>query len=156
MCKLDKLGFVFALVNCRGKGVTQLALSARKTKCLSRINQAFAATEEMINRWGSDVARLREIPYTYSTLTTFVDCCSSCFKQSLASGVFLSHKQILFGIVVRNHPTESRPLMAQDKPRCSSTITSCSCQPVGLWSASNHHHFNEFSTSPISSFLSGH
>jgi hypothetical protein len=95
MRKLYKLGFVFTRVDCRSKGFTYLALPARKTKCLSRINETFAAAKEVINRWGSDVARLREIPYTYSTLTTFVDCCSGCLEQSLASVVCLRHEQIL-------------------------------------------------------------
>jgi hypothetical protein len=92
MRKFDELGFVFALVDCGRKSITQLELSARKTICLSRVNEAFTAAEEVINRWGSDVARLREIPYTYSTFTAFIDCRSSCLEQSLASGVYLSHK----------------------------------------------------------------
>jgi hypothetical protein len=82
-------------VDSRSKGFTQLALTARKTKCLSRINQAFSAAKEVINRWGSDVARFREIPYAYGPLTTFVDCGSSCLEQSLAGGVYFSHKEIL-------------------------------------------------------------
>jgi hypothetical protein len=91
MCKLYKLGFVFARVDCRSKGFTYLALPAQKTKCLSRINETFAAAKEVINRWGSDVARLGEIPDAYRTFTAFVDSNSSCLEQSITSGVCLRH-----------------------------------------------------------------
>jgi hypothetical protein len=79
-------------VDSRSKGFTQLALTARKTKCLSFINQAFTAAKEVINRWGSDVARLGEISDAYCTLTAFIDCCGGCLEQSFAGGVCLSHK----------------------------------------------------------------
>jgi hypothetical protein len=95
MCKLYKLGFVFTRVDSRSKGFTQLALTARKTKCLSFINQAFTAAKEVINRWGSDIARLGEIPDAYRTFTAFVDSNNSCLEQSLASVVCLRHEQIL-------------------------------------------------------------
>jgi hypothetical protein len=91
MCKLYKLGFVFTRVDSRSKGFTQLALTARKTKCLSFINQAFTAAKEVINRWGSDIARLREIPDAYRTFTAFVDSNSSCLEQSITSGDCLRH-----------------------------------------------------------------
>jgi hypothetical protein len=70
-------------------------LPAQKTKCLSRINETFAAAKEVINRWGSDVARLGEIPDAYRTFTAFVDSNSSCLEQSITSGVCLRHEQIL-------------------------------------------------------------
>ena len=91
MGKFEELGFVLALVDCGRKSITQLELSARKTKRLSRVNEAFTAAKEVINRWGGDVARLGEVAYAYCAFATFVDRCSSCFKQSLASGVCLSH-----------------------------------------------------------------
>ena len=95
MGKFEELGLVFALVDCGRKSITQLELSTRKTKCLGRINQALPAAKEVINRWGSDVARLREIPYAYGTFAAFIDCCGGCLEQSLASVVYVSHKQIL-------------------------------------------------------------
>ena len=91
MGKFEELGLVFALVNRSGKGITQLALSARKTKSLGCINEAFAAAEEVINRRCGDVACLCEIAYAYGALTTFVDCCCGCLEQSLASVVYFSH-----------------------------------------------------------------
>jgi hypothetical protein len=95
MCKLYKLGFVFTRVDSRSKGFTQLALTARKTKCLSRINQAFSAAKEVINRWGSDVARFREISYAHGTFTALIDCRGGCLEQSFTSGIDLSHKEII-------------------------------------------------------------
>jgi hypothetical protein len=62
---------------------------------LGRINEAFTATEEVIDRWGGDIARLGEIAYAHGAFTAFVNCRSGCLEQSLASGVFYSHKQIL-------------------------------------------------------------
>jgi hypothetical protein len=91
MCKLYKLGFVFTRVDSRSKGFTQLALTARKTKCLSRINQAFSAAKEVINRWGSDVARFREISYAHGTFTALIDCRGGRPQQSLAGGICLRH-----------------------------------------------------------------
>jgi hypothetical protein len=95
MGKFEELGLVFTLVDCGRKSITQLELSTRKTKSLSFINQAFAAAKEVVNRWGSDVARLSEIPYAYCTLTAFIDCCGGRLEQSLASVVYFSHKEIL-------------------------------------------------------------
>jgi hypothetical protein len=95
MRNLDELRLVFALVDCGMKSITQLELPARKTKCLGRINQAFAAAKEVVNRGGSDIARLGEISYAYGTFTTFIDCCSGCLEQSFTSGIYLSHKEIL-------------------------------------------------------------
>jgi hypothetical protein len=91
MSKLDELRLVFTLVDCGMKSITQLELSARKTKCLGRINEAFAAAEEVIDRWGSDIARLGEISYAYCAFTAFVDSGSSCPEQSFTGGVCLCH-----------------------------------------------------------------
>jgi hypothetical protein len=95
MRNLDELCLGFTRMDCSSKCFTQLALPARKTKSLSFINQAFAAAKEVINRWGSDIARLGEISYAHCTLTTFIDCCSGCLEQSFTSGIYLSHKEIL-------------------------------------------------------------
>jgi hypothetical protein len=82
-------------MDCSSKCFTQLALPARKTKSLSFINQSFTAAKEVINRRGSDIARLSEISYAYGTFTAFVDCGCGCLEQSLAGGVYFSHKEIL-------------------------------------------------------------
>ena len=91
MRKLDELSLAFTSVNRSGKCIAQLELSTRKTKCLGRINQALPAAKEVVDRWGSDVARLREIPYAYGTFAAFIDCCGGCLEQSLASVVYFSH-----------------------------------------------------------------
>jgi hypothetical protein len=82
-------------MDCSSKCFTQLALPARKTKSLSFINQSFTAAKEVINRWGSDIARLGEISYAYGTFTAFVNYRCGCLEQSFAGGVCLSHKEIL-------------------------------------------------------------
>ena len=56
MGKFEELGLVFALVNRSGKGITQRALSARKTKSLGCINEAFTAAKEVVDRRRGDVA----------------------------------------------------------------------------------------------------
>ena len=74
---------------------------------------------------------------------------SSAISSSARSGVL--HRSC-FGC----QATSSRALMAHERPCCSSAIRSCSCQPVGLWPASNHHQLSRETSWLMWSWAGGH